>query len=156
MGCLMGRKPNPRGKDRTRTISLDGDVAEIAQRLADKGQLSSTISDALRRQFGIDTQLDKLKLELNHSIDERKALQEKEESLIHQITLAEQVSIERRTTLIPQLENQKHILADRREKLIRDKSRCITEQDRILKQRQIDLTSDRLKQIMQQLKEANS
>lgn len=152
----MGRKPNPRGKDKTRTISLDGDVGEIAQRLADKGQLSSTISDALRRQFGIDTQLDKLKLELNNSIDERKALQEKEESLIHAINMAEQISIERRTTLIPQLENQKHILADRHEKLIRDKSRCITEQDRILKQRQIDLTADRLKDVMQQMKEANA
>ena len=44
----MGRKPDPRGKDRPRTIVLSGDVAEIAQNLAEKNHLSATLSELLR------------------------------------------------------------------------------------------------------------
>ena len=43
----MGRKADPRGKDRPRTIVLSGDVAEIAEKLAENNQLSATLSELL-------------------------------------------------------------------------------------------------------------
>ena len=147
----MGRKPNPNGKDRTRTISLGGDVAEIAQRLADQSQLSSVLTDLLRREFGIDTELDGLKAELLASTDERKELQAKEERLINAITIAEEQSIERRTTIVPQLHNQIRILQDRRDDLQDRISRSFIEDQRRTLRKQCDATQLRLDEVLDQL-----
>lgn len=46
----MARKTKP--KERTRSISLDLDVSEIAQKLADRMELSSTLSELLRQAYG--------------------------------------------------------------------------------------------------------
>ena len=45
-------KSKGKQKERTRSISLDLDVSEIAQKLADKGELSSTLSELLRQAYG--------------------------------------------------------------------------------------------------------
>ena len=147
----MGRKPNPAGKDRTRTISLGGDVAEIAQRLADKSQLSSVLTDLLRREFGIDTALDGLKQELEDSIDQRKELQAKEERLIEAITASEEESLARRTTIEPQLHNQIDILTDR-VLVLEDKiARSFIEEHRRTYRKQLDATQTRLDDVLKEL-----
>lgn len=147
----MGRKPNPAGKDRTRTISLGGDVAEIAQRLADQSQLSAVLTDLLRREFGIDTELDGLKAELIASTDERKELQAKEERLIASITIAEAESIARRTTIEPQLHNQIDILTDRVLDLESKIERSFIEEHRRGFRKQLDATQTRLDDVLKEL-----
>ena len=143
----MGRKPNPAGKDRTRTISLGGDVAEIAQRLADESQLSRVLTDLLRREFGIDTELDGLKKELEDSIDQRKELQAKEERLIVAITASEEESLQRRTTIVPQLENQFQILIARRDDLEDKIERCFIEDNRRKYRKQLEATQTRIEEV---------
>jgi len=48
----MVRPSDPRGRDRTRSIQLDGRVAEIAQNLSDQGKLSSVLSNLLYEAYG--------------------------------------------------------------------------------------------------------
>ena len=143
----MGRKPNPAGKDRTRTISLGGDVAEIAQRLADESQLSRVLTELLRREFGIDTELNGLKKELEDSIDQRKELQAKEERLISAITVSEEESLQRRTTIVPQLENQFQILVSRRDDLNDKISRSFIEDSRRKYRKQLEATQARIEEV---------
>lgn len=143
----MGRKPNPAGKDRTRTISLGGDVAEIAQRLADESQLSRVLTELLRREFGIDTELNGLKKELEDSIDQRKELQAKEERLISAITVSEEESLQRRTTIVPQLENQFQILVSRRDDLNDKISRSFIEDSRRKYRKQLEATEARIEEV---------
>ena len=147
----MGRKPNPAGKDRTRTISLGGDVAEIAQRLADESQLSRVLTDLLRREFGIDTELDGLKKELEDSIDQRKELQAKEERLIVAITESEEESLQRRTTIVPQLENQFQILIARRDDLEDKIDRSFIEDNRRKYRKQLEATQTRIEEVQSTL-----
>jgi len=73
----MSRTPDRRGRDRTRTIQLRGDVADIAQQLANENKLSKVISDLLYEKYGyknkqakliakaaaLDAQIDKMMLE---------------------------------------------------------------------------------------------
>jgi len=152
----MGRKPNPAGKDRTRTISLGGDVAEIAQRLADQSQLSAVLTDLLRREFAIDTELDGLKAELEASIQDRKELQQKEEALIAKIEISEQESILRRTTVLPQLHNQIDILQNRRDDLQDKIERSFIEDQRRQYRKQLEATQERLDDVLNQAKELNA
>ena len=48
-------------KDSTRSIRLDGDVSEIAQKLADDKMLSHTLSKLLRQHYGLNTEIDAIK-----------------------------------------------------------------------------------------------
>lgn len=48
----MVRPSDPRGRDRTRSIQLDGRVADIAQNLSDQGKLSSVLSNLLFDAYG--------------------------------------------------------------------------------------------------------
>lgn len=109
----MGRKPDPKGRDRTRTISLAGDVAEIAQNLADKGQLSRVLSDLLRQSYGISSHISQLEHALSEAINERKNLQEKELQLIEQIDAQKVALIERKNLDLPILLQQKDALVER-------------------------------------------
>lgn len=109
----MGRKPDPKGRDRTRTISLAGDVAEIAQNLADKGQLSRVLSDLLRQSYGISSHISQLEHALSEAISERKNLQQKEAALIDQIDAQKVALIERKNLDLPLLLQQKDALVER-------------------------------------------
>lgn len=82
---VMARPPNPIGKDRPRTICLDGDVAEIAQRLASNNLLSREISQFLRNKYGHSSELEKQEARLHEIVNERKQLQELEEEMITKI-----------------------------------------------------------------------
>ena len=74
-----------RQKERLRTIQLDLDVSEIAQRLADKKELSSTLSELLRVNFGFGDKLAEKKRELTSLLDHKDALREQERKLIAEI-----------------------------------------------------------------------
>lgn len=116
----MGRKADPRGKDRPRTVVLAGDVAEIAQKLADKGELSSTLSELLRHNYGFGDAIAEKKRQLTALLDEKKRICDLEVELVALIDTLEQQSIENNTHIRPQLEKRIGILRDRLDKLTLD------------------------------------
>lgn len=113
----MGRKPDPRGKDRPRTIVLAGDVAEIAQNLADRGELSATLSDLLRQQYGFGTQLDERKRALTVLLDEKDRLTTLTQTMADEIDALEEKTLEQNATIRPALEKRLQILHSRRDKV---------------------------------------
>ena len=60
----MVRPSDSRGRDRTRSIQLDGRVSDIAQNLASQGKLSSVISDLLYEKYGHKSKRAKLEAKL--------------------------------------------------------------------------------------------
>lgn len=60
----MVRPKDPNGRDRTRTIQLSGNVAEIAERLADEGKLSREISRLLFQEYGYSNKRKKIEAEI--------------------------------------------------------------------------------------------
>lgn len=137
----MGRKPNPRGKDRTRTISLDGDVAEIAQELADKSQLSKVLSELLRSSAGLTSQVELMKDELNAIVDERRALDERARSLEDAIDKKEAESLKIQSEVLPGLYHQRDMIAKRIEKLKDQRSRLFSPNEITIKTNQIEESS---------------
>jgi len=109
----MGRKPSKHGKDRTRTIQLDGDVGEMAQELASKGQLSRTLSQLLRESLGMGGQIESLEQALNATIDERKNLQIMEEDLIKKLEQAKDDLIHKQSHILPSLYQRQGVLEER-------------------------------------------
>ncbi len=110
----MGRKADPKGKDRPRTIVLSGDVAEIAQKLADRGELSATLSELLRSAYGFGDKIDEKKRQLTAILDEKQRLAAQEIELIAEIDTLEAQTIEKRATILPQLTKRLKILQERR------------------------------------------
>ena len=149
----MGRKPDPRGKDRPRTIVLAGDVAEIAQDLADKSQLSAVISDLLRRAYGGGTHLNDLKRELQATTTLRKDMQEQEEELIRRIDVAEQELITQRSHLLPSLYMREGVLTERIQRLEKKIHATLNPRDSHVVQKQIDETKIQLQDVYEQIKE---
>lgn len=113
----MGRKADPRGKDRPRTVVLSGDVAEIAQKLADKGELSSTLSELLRYNYGFGDAIEEKKRELSNLWADKMAINDREEAVIAEIDALEAKALEQNTTVRPALERRLDILHTRRAKL---------------------------------------
>ena len=148
----MGRKPNPKGKDRTRTISLDGDVAELAQKLADKSQLSSVLSQLLRQNYGISDELSQLEQALSVTIDERKNLQQKELQLIEEIEAARDSLIHRQNHILPSLYQRQGVLEERLDKL-REKQAYLPHKEATLVQDQIMETGRILETVLEEIKE---
>ena len=109
----MGRKPNPRGKDRTRTIQLDGDVADIADQLAEKKALSATLSGLLRQNYGISDDITRLEQALSTTIDERKNLQQRELDLIDEITKQKDKLVHDRNHILPSLYQRQGVVEER-------------------------------------------
>jgi len=122
----MGRNPDPRGKDRPRTIVLSGDVAEIAQKLADRGDLSRTLSDLLRQQYGFGEKVDELKRQLAHYNDEKVALNRTIDELAKQIDHAEENLLHQNATIRPSLEKRRALLMDRLHRLEKERNRAFT------------------------------
>lgn len=91
----MARPSNPTGKDRPRTICLDGDVSEIAQRLADHNLLSREISQFLRTKYGYASEIEKEEARLHEIINARKNLQQEEEAIISKLDEMKQREFEK-------------------------------------------------------------
>jgi len=149
----MGRKPNPRGKDRTRTISLDGDVAEIAQDLADKSQLSKVISQLLRASYGISDDISRLEQSLNAAISERKALQAKEEELIEEIEKQKEALVNRRSHILPSLYQRQGVIEERLKRLVAERKRAITPMESQKKMKLITENTNLLNKVLDEIKE---
>lgn len=132
----MGRNPDPRGKDRPRSIVLSGDVAEIAQKLANQGILSRTLSELLRSAYGFGDAIAEKKRALEQLTSERQSLQQTESELIQQIDAMEAKAIEESTTIRPALESKIEILRGRYDKISKNLQRAFDKQtrNRLLKQ----------------------
>lgn len=126
----MGRKADPRGKDRPRTIVLSGDVAEIAQKLADEGNLSATLSDLLRQQYGFGSQLEERKRALTMLLDEKQRLSELTQTMADEIDRLEQETLEQNATIRPALERRKQILLSRWDKTHESRQRAFDPQEK--------------------------
>lgn len=148
----MGRKPNPRGKDRTRTISLDGDVADIAQELADKSQLSKVLSQLLRNAYNISDEVSKMKQQLETMTVERKRLQDAERELIDAITDAENRIIHDRNHVLPALYQRQGVLEERLRKL-RERQAYLPPKEATLVQDQIMETGRILTTLLKEIEE---
>ena len=133
----MGRPANPKGKDKTRTISLDGDVSEIAQRLASKSVLSHTLSALLRQEFGVATALEAAQEELQQLIREREENAQAQATAILRIDQLQEEAETRKTTIIPAIEMRLEKLYARKEKTEKDLKRAFTPQDVRAKERVI-------------------
>lgn len=132
----MGRKADPRGKDRPRTIVLSGDVAEIAEKLASNNALSSTLSELLRHNYGFGDAIEEKKRELQATHDEIQLLKEREQHIIANIDALEQQAIERSASIKPALEKKLAILQERYDRLGKDLQRAFDPQTRSLKLKQ--------------------
>ena len=147
----MGRNPDPRGKDRPRTIVLSGDVAEIAQKLADQQVLSKTLSELLRSAYGFGDAINEKKRALELLIAERESLQEQEEGLIRQIDAMEDEAIEQATTIRPALESKIEILQIRYNRINIRLQRAFDKQTRARLMKQHDETFRLLKAAREEL-----
>lgn len=147
----MGRKADPRGKDRPRTVVLRGDVADIAQKLADSGSLSSTLSDLLATAYGLGDALDEHKRALTRIIEEKKALIDAEEQMVAKIDDLERRLVEERLTEHPRLLEQQRILCERLENLSERHQYLFTPHEKQRVRRQIDSTEILLDEVRQKL-----
>lgn len=148
----MGRKADPKGRDRPRTIVLAGDVAEIAQNLADKNQLSACLSQLLRQNYGISDELSQLEQALNATIDERKTLQQKEAALIDEIEAARDALVHRQNHILPALYQRQGVLEERLRKL-REKQQYLPPREATLVQDQIMETGRILDTVLKEIEE---
>ena len=90
-------------KDVTRSIRLDGDVAEIAQKLADDKMLSKTLSKLLRQHYGMHDEITSIKQQLDRTVNERMLLQEEEKLLADKIDELQMEMIDKQTNDLPKL-----------------------------------------------------
>lgn len=148
----MGRKPNPRGKDRTRTISLDGDVADIAQELADKSQLSRVLSQLLRQAYNISDEVAVLKAKLTETIDQRRALQAKEEDIIAAISDAEEKIIHQKNHILPALYQRQGKLEEKLARLREEHKKALDPQTSRRKASQMQTTTNQLYELLDEIK----
>jgi hypothetical protein len=147
----MGRKPNPRGKDRTRTISLDGDVAEIAQHLAGKSQLSKVLSQLLRQAYNISDEVAIMKDKLAAIVDERKGLQRLEEQMIEDIGKQEERIIHERSHILPSLYQRQGKLEEKMARLEMEHKKAIDPTTSRRKASQLQTTSNQLHEVLEEI-----
>lgn len=118
-------KGNGQPKERTRSISLDIDVSEIAQKLADRGELSSTISELLRQAYGFGDKIEEKKRALDRLIDERRLLQQQEIELSAEIDTLETKKINEKATIYPKLVQRLEILENRKRRVQAEANNCV-------------------------------
>lgn len=149
----MGRKADPRGKDRPRTVVLSGDVAEIAQDLADKSQLSAVLSQLLRQSYGISDDISRLEQLLTSTTDERKQLQEREEQIIAEIEAARDQLIHRQNHILPSLYQRQGALEARSQELREKARRALSVENEQRYLRQLEETQRLLTTTLDEIKE---
>lgn len=120
-------RPKSKPKERTRSISLDLDVSEIAQRLADRHELSSTLSELLRQAYGFGDKVEEKKRELTALLDEKDKMRVKEQELIDEIDRMEKEILDKRDIKLPQLTDRLRILQARRQRIQREVNMGVTE-----------------------------
>ena len=143
----MARRP----KERLRTIQLDLDVSEIAQRLADNKQLSSTLSELLRVNYGFGDKLEEKKRELHTLLDHKQQLIEQENKLYDEIESMEAAFLDRETNVKPVLKEKLQKLDAKLKMLKTQAERTIDASVRRMKYRAIEATEQQIQDIHKQL-----
>ena len=140
-------------KERLRTIQLDLDVSEIAQKLADQKKLSSTLSELLRENFGYGDKLEEKKRELHNLLDHKQKIAADEQRLIDEIDKMEMDFIERDTNLKPILK-EKYQKLDARINLLRKQANSTIDASvRRMKFRAIEQLEAQIQEVQKQLVE---
>ena len=142
-----------RSKERLRTIQLDADVSEIAQRLADNKQLSSTLSELLRVNYGFGDKLEEKKRELHTLLDHKQQLIEQENKLYDEIESMEKAFLDRETNVKPILKEKLQKLDAKLKMLKSQAERTIDASVRRMKYRAIEATELQIQEIHKQLVE---
>jgi len=149
----MARPSNPRGKDKPRSICLDGDVADIAQRLAEQNKLSATLSELLRSNYGFGDAIEEKKRQMHAIQDEQQRLKDLEREIEEEINQMELKFIEKQTTVRPQLEKRIALMTARRNNAMRDMNNAIDSTTRNTKHRVIQNLDAMIAEAQEELEE---
>ena len=145
----MARRP----KERLRTIQLDLDVSEIAQRLADKKELSSTLSELLRANYGFGDKLEEKKRELTALLDHIEDMNQKRRDMEDDIDAAEKEFLDRETNVVPQLKEKLVTLRAKYDLIKRQAETSIDASVRAMKYRGMEQFEKQIQEVLQQLEE---
>ena len=113
----MGRPKDPRGRDKSRTITLAGDVAQIAQKLADENQLSQTLSKLLRVEFGGFGEVDHMNRVIDELHNERKRINNALDDAVKRRDEHEAKIMHQRATVLPSIDAALEKLFERRDRV---------------------------------------
>lgn len=131
----MGRPKDPRGRDRPRTVVLTGDVADIAQKLADENRLSSTISKLLRIEFGGFAEVDQMNRVIDELHNERQRINNALDEAVKRRDEHEAAIIHARATVLPAINERLDKLYARRERVEGELARAFDPQTIAAKKR---------------------
>jgi len=140
-----------RQKERLRTIQLDADVAEIAQKLADKKQLSSTLSELLRSNYGYGDALEEKKRELTAILDHIQDMHHKRDEMIKDIDATEKEFLDRQTNVVPQLKQKLVTLRAKYDLTKKQAETAIDALVRGMKYRAMEQFENQIQDVLQQL-----
>ena len=142
-----------RQKERLRTIQLDLDVSEIAQKLADKKELSSTLSELLRANYGFGDKLEEKKRELHAILDHIADMHHKRDEMIADIDATEKEFLERETNVVPQLKEKLVTLRAKYDLIKRQAETAIDASVRSMKYRAMEQFELQIQEVLSQLEE---
>ena len=145
----MARRP----KERLRTIQLDLDVSEIAQKLADKKELSSTLSELLRANYGFGDKLEEKKRELHAVLDHIAEMHQKRDDMIADIDATEKEFLDTQTNVVPQLKEKLVTLRAKYDLIKRQAETAIDASVRSMKYRAMEQFEIQIQEVLAQLEE---
>lgn len=140
-------------KERLRTIQLDLDVSEIAQKLADKKQLSSTLSELLRANYGFGDKLEEKKRELTALLDHIEDMNQKRREMEDDIDATEREFIDKQTNVVPQLKEKLVTLRAKYDLIKRQAETAIDASVRAMKYRAMEQFETQIQEVLAQLEE---
>ena len=143
----MARRP----KERLRTIQLDLDVSEIAQKLADKKELSSTLSELLRANYGFGDKLEEKKRELHAILDHISDMHHKRDVMIADIDATEKEFLDKQTNVVPELKKQLVTLQAKHALIKRQAETAIDSAVRSMKYRAMENYESQIQDVLKQL-----
>ena len=145
----MARRP----KERLRTIQLDLDVSEIAQKLADKKELSSTLSELLRANYGFGDKLEEKKRELHAILDHIEDMNKKRKEMENDIDETEKEFLDTQTNVVPALKEKLVTLRAKYDLIKRQAETAIDASVRALKYRAMEQFENQIQEVLAQLEE---
>lgn len=140
-------------KERLRTIQLDLDVSEIAQKLADKKQLSSTLSELLRANYGFGDKLEEKKRELHAILDHIQDMHHKRDEMIADIDATEREFLDKQTNVVPALKEKLVTLRARYDMIKKQAETAIDSSVRAMKYRGMEQFEKQIQEVLAQLEE---
>ena len=142
-----------RQKERLRTIQLDLDVSEIAQKLADKKELSSTLSELLRANYGFGDKLEEKKRELHAILDHIADMHHKRDEMIADIDATEKEFLDTQTNVVPALKEKLVTLRAKYDLIKRQAETAIDASVRSMKYRAMEQFELQIQEVLSQLEE---